>query len=138
MSTTVVGVAYSLLHSALSAFSGVYTELLLKQGGAQSQPLALQQLMLYLWGFVLNLLVVSLRGFALPHPWTALESSLVLSQVASGMLMGWLMRYQSNIAKVFIHSLTSICVAFMQWIMWYVHVRLCWCWGVCFCALAHC
>lgn len=116
LKTTTRGLFLSVVHSLLSAFGGVYTELVLKDGAA-TQSMAFQQVMLYSWGTLLNGLLVLLRGYNPPRQWGSLELAMIVSQTATGILMGWLMRYQSNIAKLFIHTATSMSTAFLQWLL---------------------
>lgn len=114
-------------------------QLVLKRGAA-SEHMASQQVQLYAWGTVVNALLVWLHGgFSLPSPWTAFDSALVASQVSTGLLMGWLMRYQvrifslllffclphtqpiahkNNVVKMFLLALTAANVAVAQWFIW--------------------
>ncbi|NWX38434.1 S35A4 protein, partial [Notiomystis cincta] len=97
----------------VSGLSAVYTEAVLK---SQALPLSLQNVFLYFFGVLLNLVgsVWSgteggfLEGFS---PWVLL---IVLSQALNGLMMSVVMKHSSNITRLFIISCSILVNALLS------------------------
>ena len=116
-SLQLVSLVWGSLYALLSGASGVFTEKLLR-GGKES--LALQQLQLYFWGVVSNVVVVFYyRGYKPPHDWGHyLIVGMISAQVLSGLFTAWLLRFQGSYARVFLHSLVGMCVGVYGLLFW--------------------
>ncbi|NXG09355.1 S35A4 protein, partial [Sakesphorus luctuosus] len=98
-----VGLLLLAVYCFISGLSAVYTEAILK---AQALPLGLQNVFLYFFGVLLNLVGSLgsgmeggfLQGFS---PWVLL---VVLSQALNGLIMSVVMKHSSNITRLFIIS----------------------------------
>ena len=109
VSLGVLGLAWGAAYGLLSGLSGVFTEKLLQEKG---ESLSVQQVQLYAWGCMANVLVVMVRGYHPPGDWThPLVVAMFVCQVCSGFVTAWLIRTQGSFARVFLHSLVGICVA---------------------------
>ncbi|NWT12136.1 S35A4 protein, partial [Vireo altiloquus] len=110
---TPVGLLLLSVYCLISGLSAVYTEAILK---TQALPLSLQNIFLYLFGVLLNLMgsVWStaeggfLEGFS---PWVLL---VVLSQALNGLIMSVVMKHSSNITRLFIISCSILVNALLS------------------------
>ncbi|NXV00895.1 S35A4 protein, partial [Cettia cetti] len=110
---TPVGLLLLCLYCLISGLSAVYTEAILK---SQALPLSLQNIFLYFFGVLLNLLgsVWSgteggfLEGFS---PWVLL---VVLSQALNGLIMSVVMKHSSNITRLFVISCSILVNALLS------------------------
>ncbi|NXM73796.1 S35A4 protein, partial [Serilophus lunatus] len=110
---TPVGLVLLGVYCLISGLSAVYTEAILK---AQALPLSLQNVFLYFFGVLLNLVgsVWSgteggfLEGFS---PWVLL---VVLSQALNGLIMSVVMKHSSNITRLFIISCSILVNALLS------------------------
>ncbi|NXT15975.1 S35A4 protein, partial [Prunella fulvescens] len=110
---TPVGLLLLCVYCLISGLSAVYTEAVLK---SQALPLSLQNVFLYFFGVLLNLLgsVWSgteggfLEGFS---PWVVL---VVLSQALNGLIMSVVMKHSSNITRLFIISCSILVNALLS------------------------
>ncbi|NWI85390.1 S35A4 protein, partial [Pitta sordida] len=110
---TPVGLVLLCVYCLISGLSAVYTEAILK---TQALPLSLQNIFLYFFGVLLNLLgsVWSgtgggfLEGFS---PWVLL---VVLSQALNGLIMSVVMKHSSNITRLFIISCSILVNALLS------------------------
>ncbi|XP_068021753.1 probable UDP-sugar transporter protein SLC35A4 [Melanerpes formicivorus] len=110
---TLPGLLLLSVYCLVSGLSAVYTEAILK---AQALPLGLQNLFLYSFGVLLNLLGYFwqgaeggfLQGFS---PWLLL---VVLSQALNGLLMSVVMKHSSNITRLFVISCSILANALLS------------------------
>ncbi|NXU46666.1 S35A4 protein, partial [Drymodes brunneopygia] len=110
---TPVGLLLLSVYCLISGLSAVYTEAILK---SQALPLSLQNIFLYFFGVLLNLMgsVWSsteggfLEGFSL---WVLL---VVLSQALNGLIMSVVMKHSSNITRLFIISCSILVNALLS------------------------
>ncbi|NXN09819.1 S35A4 protein, partial [Indicator maculatus] len=110
---TLQGLLLLSAYCLISGLSAVYTEAILK---AQALPLSLQNLFLYFFGVLLNLLGYFwqgagggfLQGFS---PWVLL---VVLSQALNGLLMSVVMKHSSNITRLFVISCSILANALLS------------------------
>ncbi|NXA07584.1 S35A4 protein, partial [Sapayoa aenigma] len=110
---TPVGLVLLCVYCLMSGLSAVYTEAILK---TQALPLSLQNIFLYFFGVLLNLMgsVWSgmeggfLQGFS---PWVLL---VVLSQALNGLIMSVVMKHSSNITRLFIISCSILVNALLS------------------------
>ncbi|NWH59633.1 S35A4 protein, partial [Geococcyx californianus] len=100
---TLPGLFLISVYCLISGLSAVYTEAILK---TQALPLSLQNLFLYFFGVLLNLIgsfwggaeVGFLEGFSF---WVLV---VVISQAVNGLIMSVVMKHSSNITRLFIIS----------------------------------
>ncbi|NXO87637.1 S35A4 protein, partial [Sitta europaea] len=110
---TPVGLLLLSVYCLISGLSAVYTEAILK---SQALPLSLQNIFLYFFGVLLNLMgsVWSgtqggfLEGFS---PWVLL---VVLSQALNGLIMSVVMKHSSNITRLFVISCSILVNALLS------------------------
>ncbi|NWU82397.1 S35A4 protein, partial [Onychorhynchus coronatus] len=110
---TPVGLVLLCVYCLISGLSAVYTEAILK---AQPLPLSLQNVFLYFFGVLLNLVGSLwsgaeggfLRGFS---PWVLL---VVLGQALNGLIMSVVMKHSSNITRLFIISCSILVNALLS------------------------
>jgi UDP-galactose transporter len=105
----VVGALATVASCLLSSFAGVYSELLLKKDG-NLHSIHLQNLMLYAWGVVLNLIsmfvidgnaVLSHGVFYGYSQWTW---GLLANNAIAGLAISAVLKYADNIVCVFAHT----------------------------------
>ncbi|KFP80506.1 putative UDP-sugar transporter protein SLC35A4, partial [Acanthisitta chloris] len=110
---TPVGLVLLCVYCLISGLSAVYTEAILK---SQALPLSLQNIFLYFFGVVLNLMGYLwsgnqggfLEGFS---SWLLL---VVLSQALNGLIMSVVMKHSSNITRLFIISCSILVNALLS------------------------
>ncbi|KAM4675690.1 putative UDP-sugar transporter protein SLC35A4 [Discoglossus pictus] len=104
---TLPGVLLMLLYCFISGLSAVYTERILK---TQKIPLNIQNIFLYTFGIVINLLIhltsthksSFLDGFSI---WVLV---IIASQALNGLIMSAVMKHSSNITRLFIISFSML------------------------------
>ncbi|KFV50630.1 putative UDP-sugar transporter protein SLC35A4, partial [Gavia stellata] len=110
---TLVGLLLILVYCLISGLSAVYTEAILK---TQALPLSLQNLFLYFFGVLLNLI-----GYF----WSSAEGSflegfsswvlvIVVSQALNGLIMSVVMKHSSNITRLFVISCSILVNALLS------------------------
>ncbi|XP_010156515.1 PREDICTED: probable UDP-sugar transporter protein SLC35A4 [Eurypyga helias] len=110
---TPVGLLLILVYCLISGLSAVYTEAILK---TQALPLSLQNLFLYFFGVLLNLI-----GYF----WSSAEGSflegfsswvlvIVVSQALNGLIMSVVMKHSSNITRLFVISCSILVNALLS------------------------
>ncbi|XP_032125555.1 probable UDP-sugar transporter protein SLC35A4 [Sapajus apella] len=110
---TPLGLLLLILHCLIPGLSSVYTELLMKR---QQLPLALQNLLLYTFGVLLNL---GLHAGGGPGPgllggFSGWEALVVLSQVLNGLLMSAVMKHGSSITRLFVVACSLVVNALLS------------------------
>ncbi|XP_009507214.2 probable UDP-sugar transporter protein SLC35A4 [Phalacrocorax carbo] len=110
---TLVGLLLISVYCLISGLSAVYTEAILK---TQALPLSLQNLFLYFFGVLLNLI-----GYF----WSSAEGSflegfsswvlvIVVSQALNGLIMSVVMKHSSNITRLFVISCSVLVNALLS------------------------
>ncbi|KFP68255.1 putative UDP-sugar transporter protein SLC35A4, partial [Cariama cristata] len=110
---TLVGLLLISVYCLISGLSAVYTEAILK---TQALPLSLQNLFLYVFGVLLNLI-----GYF----WSSTEGSflegfsswvlvIVVSQALNGLIMSVVMKHSSNITRLFVISCSILVNALLS------------------------
>ncbi|KFQ46528.1 putative UDP-sugar transporter protein SLC35A4, partial [Nestor notabilis] len=110
---TLVGLVLISVYCLISGLSAVYTEAILK---SQVLPLSLQNLFLYFFGVLLNLIGYFwsspeggfLEGFS---SWVLV---IVVSQALNGLIMSVVMKHSSNITRLFIISCSILVNALLS------------------------
>ncbi|KAM6055989.1 putative UDP-sugar transporter protein SLC35A4 [Chlamydotis macqueenii] len=110
---TPVGLLLLSVYCLISGLSAVYTEAILK---SQALPLSLQNLFLYFFGVLLNLLGYLwsraeggfLEGFS---SWVLV---IVVSQALNGLIMSVVMKHSSNITRLFVISCSILVNALLS------------------------
>ncbi|XP_026714186.1 probable UDP-sugar transporter protein SLC35A4 [Athene cunicularia] len=110
---TLVGLLLISVYCLISGLSAVYTEAILK---TQALPLSLQNLFLYFFGVLLNLIGYFwsnaeggfLEGFS---SWVLV---IVVSQALNGLIMSVVMKHSSNITRLFVISCSILVNALLS------------------------
>lgn len=101
------GLAMMLVYCTVSGLSAVYTEHVLK---SQQLPLNLQNLYLYLFGSLINLGVhlTSSPGGGFFKGYSGWVGLIIGSQALNGLLMSVVMKYDTNITRLFVISCSML------------------------------
>ncbi|KAA3674748.1 solute carrier family 35 (probable UDP-sugar transporter), member A4, partial [Paragonimus westermani] len=125
---TALGILLISLYCILSGMSGVYTEYVMKKRAEMN--IHLQNGLLYLFGVILNLMAFvcdvyrsddqcwnPFKGFTI---WTWL---LVITQAFSGIFMGFVMKFSTNITRLFIVSSAMLVTTFTSMLVFGLQVN---------------
>ncbi|KAF8568273.1 hypothetical protein P879_03388 [Paragonimus westermani] len=125
---TALGILLISLYCILSGMSGVYTEYVMKKRAEMN--IHLQNGLLYLFGVILNLVAFvcdvyrsgdqywnPFKGFTI---WTWL---LVITQAFSGIFMGFVMKFSTNITRLFIVSSAMLVTTFTSMLVFGLQVN---------------
>ncbi|XP_005516099.3 probable UDP-sugar transporter protein SLC35A4 [Columba livia] len=110
---TLLGLVLLAVYCLISGLSAVYTEAILK---SQALPLSLQNLFLYFFGVLLNLMGY-LWSSAEGGFWEGFSSwvlVIVLSQALNGLIMSVVMKHSSNITRLFVISCSILVNALLS------------------------
>lgn len=105
----IIGVLVALLACLNSAFAGVYSELLLKKDGSL-HSIHLQNMLLYTWGVLFNIIAVFVINskLILSHGLFAGYSAsvwlLVTNNALNGLAISAILKFADNIVRVFAHT----------------------------------
>ncbi|KAM5170398.1 putative UDP-sugar transporter protein SLC35A4 [Mantella aurantiaca] len=118
---TLPGLLIMLLYCLISGMSAVYTEMTLK---TQKIPLNLQNIFLYSFGILINLLVHLsgnhsggfLDGFSI---WVVV---IIISQAFNGLIMSVVMKHSSNITRLFIISCSMLVNGLLSYMLFQLHL----------------
>ena len=113
LTTPAAGIAIAVAMAILSGFAGVYTELILKSGGAKRNVNA-QNVYLYAFGVLFNVFAIFAydydavirRGYF--HGYTFLVAVMIANHAASGIAVSLVMKFANNIVKVYSTSVAMI------------------------------
>ncbi|PAA58036.1 hypothetical protein BOX15_Mlig007964g1, partial [Macrostomum lignano] len=116
-------------YCTVSGLAGVYTEYVLKKQPALN--INMQNALLYVFGVAVNLLtfVVQARGrsdssFDLFRGFTFLTWVLILSQAIGGMIMGVIMKFASNISKLFLVSAAMVLTTILSVLIFHLQLNI--------------
>ncbi|XP_053102441.1 probable UDP-sugar transporter protein SLC35A4 [Hemicordylus capensis] len=118
---TPIGLLLISLYCLISGLSAVYTEVILK---TQDLPLSLQNLFLYFFGVLLNLIIHLLsssatrflEGFSF---WVLL---VIVSQALNGLIMSVVMKHSNNITRLFVISSSIMVNALLSVLLFSLHL----------------
>ena len=115
-----LGAIVALLACLLSAFGGVYSELLLKKDG-QLHSIHLQNLLLYAWGVGFNALALFLkdRDAILNHGglfqgYTVVVWVLIVNNALVGLAISAILKFANNLVRVFAHTAAMLLTMFLE------------------------
>ncbi|CAM4813872.1 unnamed protein product [Rotaria magnacalcarata] len=123
-----LGISMIAIYCTLSGFAGVYNEWILKRN--YSESLHLQNIFLYSYGTFLNLIPAisivianskTIKDVNLFHGFTVYTWLLVITQVLNGLIMSIIMKYFSNIIRLFIISFSLVIAAFLSFFIFHIH-----------------
>ncbi|XP_075065993.1 putative UDP-sugar transporter protein SLC35A4 [Mixophyes fleayi] len=117
------GLLLMLLYCLISGLSAVYTEITLK---TQKIPLNLQNMFLYSFGIIINLLVHLtgsqssgfLEGFSV---WVLV---IIVSQALNGLIMSAVMKHSSNITRLFIISFSMLVNGLLSYMLFQLQLTI--------------
>lgn len=104
-----VGGAVALCTCVLSAFGGVYSELLLKKDGAL-HSIHLQNAILYSWGVLFNAVALLIRdrdaiaSGGLLQGYAPIVGLLILNNACVGLAISAILKFANNLVRVFAHT----------------------------------
>ncbi|NWQ84445.1 S35A4 protein, partial [Columbina picui] len=110
---TLLGLVLLAVYCLISGLSAVYTEAILK---SQALPLSLQNLFLYFFGVLLNLMgyLWSSTGGGFWEGFSSWVLVIVLSQALNGLIMSVVMKHSSNITRLFVISCSILVNALLS------------------------
>ena len=126
-----IGIPMIFIYCTVSGFAGVYNEWILKKH--YSQSLHLQNVYLYSYGTILNLLPAighsmlnsktdehfnPFRGFSV-YTWL-----IVVTQVLNGLSMSVVIKHSSNIIRLFVISFSLIVTAFLSYVIFQINFNI--------------
>ncbi|KAM9311174.1 putative UDP-sugar transporter protein SLC35A4 [Gastrophryne carolinensis] len=120
---TLPGLLLMLLYCFISGLSAVYTEKMLK---TQKIPLNMQNLFLYSFGMVVNLLAYLLgspsTGFLDGFSFWVLV--IIISQALNGLIMSIVMKHSNNITRLFIISCSMLVNGLLSYLLFQLQLTL--------------
>ncbi|XP_019390346.1 PREDICTED: probable UDP-sugar transporter protein SLC35A4 [Crocodylus porosus] len=110
---TLLGLLLISMYCLISGLSAVYTEVILK---TQDLPLNLQNLFLYSFGVLLNVVVhlLSSRGTGFLEGFSSWVLVIIVSQALNGLIMSVVMKHSSNITRLFVISCSILVNALLS------------------------
>lgn len=110
------GFLLALLYCFISGFAGVYLEYLMKRPTEQFNSFHFQNVQLYAYGVLLNAIPlytyyykeVNSMGIMMLAGSDVLTAITVLNHALTGLVMGAIVKYLDNIARVYAHSISMI------------------------------
>nr|XP_003220027.1 PREDICTED: probable UDP-sugar transporter protein SLC35A4 [Anolis carolinensis] len=118
---TPIGLLLILLYCLISGLSAVYTEVVLK---TQDLPLNLQNLFLYIFGVLLNVIIhlasSSVAGFLEGFSFWILL--VIISQALNGLIMSVVMKHSTNITRLFVISCSIMVNALLSVLLFSLHL----------------
>ncbi|CAH8867195.1 unnamed protein product [Trichobilharzia szidati] len=127
---TTHGIIMISAYCTVSGLSGVYTEHVMKKHSYMS--IHLQNFLLYTFGVIVNGIAlifevhrkgISDEDFQFFRGFTYLTWILILTQSIFGMLIGFVLKYASNIYRLFIISSAMICTTLLAMILFNLHLN---------------
>lgn len=118
-STAWIGDLLTIMSCVLSAFAGIYSELLLKKDGGR-HSLHLQNVMLYSWGVVFNSIAIAIRDHAAIsangffHGFAPLVWLLVANNALNGLAISAVLKFADNIVRVFAHAAAMLLTMMLE------------------------
>jgi solute carrier family 35 (probable UDP-sugar transporter), member A4 len=123
---TTTGLIMILIYSTLSGLSGVYSEYLFKKNF--NDLIFLQNIYLYIYGCLLNFIGFLIQSYHNDeHEFLSLSSFfngfsfytwvIVLTQVLNGIAMSVVMKYSSNITRLFVISSALFVTTFLSFVI---------------------
>jgi UDP-galactose transporter len=111
--TAIIGAAVALVACVLSAFGGVYSELLLKKDGAL-HSIHLQNLLLYGWGVIFNSLALLVKdreriaSGGLLQGYSPIVLLLIANNACVGLAISAVLKFANNLVRVFAHTASML------------------------------
>ncbi|NXA21844.1 S35A4 protein, partial [Ibidorhyncha struthersii] len=120
---TLVGLLLMSVYCLISGLSAVYTEAILK---TQALPLSLQNLFLYFFGVLLNLIgyVWSSAEGGFLEGFSSWVLVIVVSQAVNGLIMSVVMKHSTNITRLFVISCSILVNALLSVILFNLQLTL--------------
>lgn len=118
-STAWMGDLLTIMSCVLSAFAGIYSEVLLKKDGGR-HSLHLQNVMLYSWGVVFNSIAIAIRDHAAIsangffHGFAPLVWLLVANNALNGLAISAVLKFADNIVRVFAHAAAMLLTMMLE------------------------
>ncbi|XP_078685476.1 putative UDP-sugar transporter protein SLC35A4 isoform X1 [Branchiostoma floridae x Branchiostoma belcheri] len=129
---TMWGLVLVLTYCAISGASGVYTEFILKRQPQLS--LHVQNILLYIFGAVLNLLVFLVSSWSSTDGtadffagYTLITWVIILTQAGNGLIISAVMKHASNITRLFIISCAMLVTTVASMVLFSLELNLYFC-----------
>ncbi|CAF3531404.1 unnamed protein product [Rotaria sp. Silwood1] len=126
-----LGIPMIVIYCTLSGLAGVYIEWILKR--YYSESLHLQNIFLYTYGTFLNLISAismmittskTINNLNLFHDFTFYTWLIVITQVLNGLIMSVIIKYSSNIIRLFVISFSLIITAFLSFFIFHINFNI--------------
>ena len=122
-----LGIPMIIIYCTLSGFAGVYNEWIFKRN--YSESIHLQNLFLYAYGTICNLIpMISLVLGNFPsnflHGFSLYTWLIVLTQVLNGLSMSVVIKYSSNIIRLFIISFSLIITTVLSLLIFHMDLNI--------------
>ncbi|CAF3497035.1 unnamed protein product, partial [Rotaria sp. Silwood2] len=126
-----LGIPMIVVYCTLSGLAGVYNEWILKRN--YSESLHLQNIFLYTYGTFLNLIPAismmianskTINHLNLFHGFTFYTWLIIITQVLNGLIMSVVMKYSSNIIRLFVISFSLIITAFLSFFIFHINFNI--------------
>ena len=118
-SVNFLGAMLTMVTGLLSAFAGVYSELLLKKDG-QLHSIHLQNIMLYTWGILFNSSALfahdrdAIQAGGFFKGYTPAVWLLVVNNALIGLAISAIFKYANNIVRIFAHTGAMVLTMFLE------------------------
>ncbi|KAJ6661360.1 hypothetical protein lerEdw1_014988 [Lerista edwardsae] len=118
---TPIGLLLISLYCLISGLSAVYTEVVLK---TQDLPLNLQNLFLYFFGVLLNVMIhlLSSAGTGFLEGFSFWVGLVIVSQALNGLIMSVVMKHSNNITRLFVISSSIMVNALLSVMLFSLHL----------------
>ncbi|CAF1349357.1 unnamed protein product [Rotaria sp. Silwood1] len=126
-----LGIPMIVIYCTLSGLAGVYIEWILKR--YYNESLHLQNIFLYTYGTFLNLISAismmittskTINNLNLFHGFTFYTWLIVITQVLNGLIMSVIIKYSSNIIRLFVISFSLIITAFLSFFIFHINFNI--------------
>lgn len=120
-----LGIPMIIIYCTLSGLAGVYNEWILKKNFNES--IYLQNIFFYTYGSLFNLIpTISLmmNGFNLFHGFSFYTWLIVFTQVLNGLFMSVVIKYSSNILRLFVISFSLIVTTVLSLVIFHVQLNI--------------
>jgi len=114
-----LGALVAMLACLLSAFGGIYSELLLKKDG-QCHSIHLQNMLLYGWGVVFNATALvfkdreAIAANGLLQGYVPIVWLLILNNALVGLAISAILKFANNLVRVFAHTAAMLLTMFLE------------------------
>ena len=130
MFVTVTGLVLVVIYCSISAIAGVFTELMLKQ--SMNTSVHVQNLYLYSFGLLINWTMMLVNVYksdfdahaSVFQGFTYWTWFIVLTQASNGVLISIVMKFRSNLSRLFIMGAAMVMTSVMSYLVFGYHLNV--------------